>query len=153
MNESKFQALFISAAIVLKKIVVMRALGPLRNSVATGRENEGKNILTLLRNTIRMCPRKIRVRKIVLLDVEKDKYCDINGMVIKISRLTTYRKNLELDQNKPILGRSFLRSKKLSKLDRKSRFYKPKKRHFNGNKFKFSFAFCFFGTKNHILIK
>jgi hypothetical protein len=133
MNESKFQALFLSAAIVLKKIVVMRALGPLRNSVATGRENEGKNILTLLRNIIRMCPRKIRVRKIVLLDVEKDKYCDINGMVIKISRLTTYRKNLELDQNKPILGRSFLRPKKLSKLDRKSRFYKPKKRHFNEN--------------------
>jgi hypothetical protein len=67
MNESKFQALFLSAAIVLKKIVVMRALGPLRNSVATGRENERKNILTLLRNIIRMCPRKIRVRKIVLL--------------------------------------------------------------------------------------
>jgi hypothetical protein len=37
-----------------------------------------------------MCPRTMRGRKIVLFYVEKDKYCEINATVIKISRLTTY---------------------------------------------------------------
>jgi hypothetical protein len=38
MNEAKFEALFLNTAIVLKKIVVLSALGPLRKLVATGRE-------------------------------------------------------------------------------------------------------------------